>query len=123
MTSGVVNASLKNFNLNLILTGDTYKVDGIKENLDTYLGRERGFRVTPIHGPSYGPGPCSMDHCTDRSTDPPPSPLWTPPKKTIKMTIRDLTYYLSFVSWWQILTVARCKYCCGDKRRTYVMIT
>ena len=32
---------LKNFNLNLILTWDTYKVDGIKENLDTYLGRER----------------------------------------------------------------------------------
>ena len=81
MTSGLVNASLKNFNLNLILTWDTYKVDGIKENLDTYLGRERGFRVTPIHGPSYGP---TTVQTGPQTPPPPPIPFMDPPQKDNK---------------------------------------
>ena len=84
------------------------------------------FRVTRKHCPRSMDPPTDLVHApwTTVQTGPQNPPLRTPHEKTIiKMTIRDLTYHLFFVSWWQILIVTLCKYCCGDKRRTYVLTT
>ena len=64
----------------------------------------------------------TTDQCMDRPTDPPPPPPTEPPlrtphkKKTIKMTIRDLTY--------RLFCFAFCCCCllhCSDERRTCVL--
>ena len=76
---------LKNFNLNLILTWDTYKVDGIKENLDTYLGRERGLGWPGNTATRSMDPPTNLIHApwTTAQTGPqtPPPPLYRPPIK------------------------------------------
>ena len=57
---------------------------------------DKGDPTTLTPGPWTPLRTWSTDHCTDRSTDPPTDPpLRTPhKKKTIKMTIRDLSYHL-----------------------------